>query len=138
MRSELVFVPAAALAIWTCLILFFLGAKRVGAVRARRVRAGDFRTGDSAAVPADLVVINRNLMNLLEMPVLFYAVCTAFYVTHLVVPAIVWLAALFTLLRVVHSLIQIGTPWIGRRLMVFAFSNLLLVGLWIWFLARLL
>ena len=33
-------------------------------------------------MPADVTVWNRNLMNLLEMPLLFYVVSIAFYVTH--------------------------------------------------------
>ena len=138
LRPEFVFVPMAVLALWTCVVLFYLGAKRVAAVRSRRLAPSDFRMGDSPAVPTELIVINRNLTNLLEMPVLFYVVCLSLYVTHLVVPGIVWLASVFTLLRMLHSLVQINTAWILRRLIVFASSNLVLLGLWIWFLARLL
>lgn len=89
--------------------------------------------GDSAAVPARIAVMNRNLMNLLEMPVLFYMVCLAFFVTHHVTPALVGLAWGFVALRVVHSLIQISLGNILLRLVVFASSNLVLLGLWIWF-----
>lgn len=46
---------------------------RAGAAKARRVRIGDFRVGESPDVPADVALPNRNFMNLLEMPVLFYA-----------------------------------------------------------------
>src|SRR5260221_11843658 len=83
MRAEAIFVPVAVLAIWTIAVLFLTGVRRVRAVRAGRIPARAFRFGESAEVPADVTVVNRHLMNLLEMPLLFYVVALAFYVTRL-------------------------------------------------------
>jgi hypothetical protein len=41
----------------------------------------DFKFGESARVPGNVSVPNRNLMNLLELPVLFYVACLTLYVT---------------------------------------------------------
>ena len=86
MRQEAVFAPMSVLALWTACMMFMVGFSRIRAVRAGRVRRGAFRMGESPEVPADVTVWNRNLMNLLEMPLLFYVVSIAFYVTHQVTP----------------------------------------------------
>ena len=74
MKPEAIFGPVSVLALWTGFILFLTGFRRIRAVRAGRVPRNAFRLGDSGEVPHDVAVSNRNLMNLLEMPVLFYAV----------------------------------------------------------------
>jgi hypothetical protein len=70
MKPEAIFVPAAGLALWTQLVAFLTGMTRVRAARAGRVSPGAFKFGESPEVPNDVAVVNRNLMNLLEMPVL--------------------------------------------------------------------
>jgi hypothetical protein len=81
MRAEAVFAPMSVLAIWTACMVFMVGFSRIRAVRSGRVRRGAFRMGEGADVPEDVAVWNRNLMNLLEVPLLFYVVGIAFYVT---------------------------------------------------------
>ena len=70
---------------------------------AGRVSRLAFRLGESADVPVDVSVFNRNLMNLLEMPLLFYVACLAFYVTRKVDPGVTRLAWSYVALRLVHS-----------------------------------
>jgi hypothetical protein len=138
MLPEAIFLPVAALAIWTCLFVFWLGFKRVAAVRSRKLKPSDFRVGESSAVPVELSVMNRHLMNLLEMPVLFYVVCLAFYVVHQVSPGVVWLAIAFVASRFAHSWVHLRTNHILHRVLVFAVSNLLLLAMWVWFVQRVL
>ncbi len=137
MRGEAIFGPVGALAGWTMLILFLTGIRRVGAVRARRVKRGDFRLGESDEVPADVAIANRNLMNLLEVPVLFYVICLSLFVTRQVHPGLVGLAWAYVALRVLHSLIHLTTNNISHRLIMFVLSNVVLVAIWIAFLRHL-
>src|SRR5688500_7207201 len=82
MRAEAIFGPVSVLAIWTLVVLFLIGVRRVGGVRKRRFSRHAFDLGEDASVPPDVSVINRNYMNLLEAPVLFYLVCLVLYVTR--------------------------------------------------------
>jgi hypothetical protein len=116
--------------------LFLTGARRVLAVRAGRVSDQAFRLGESPEVPIDVSVFNRNLMNLLEMPLLFYVVCIAFYVTRKVDAGVTVLAWGYVGLRIVHSGIHLTSNRVVARLLVFAVSNVVLVTLWIRFIAR--
>ena len=136
MRQEAVFVPVSVLAIWTGCMVFMVGFSRIRAVRAGRVRRGAFRLGESPDVPADVTVWNRNLMNLLEMPLLFYVVSIAFYVTHQVTPRVVTLAWIYLALRLAHSLVHVTSNRILLRLSSYAVSNIVLLTLWIRFVSR--
>jgi hypothetical protein len=138
MRAKAIFAPMFVLALWTGAVLALTGFRRIRAVRQRRIRAGAFRLGESQEVPPDVAVVNRNLMNLLEMPVLFYAACIALYVTGPVAPGLIWLAWTYVALRVVHSIIHLTNNRIVPRLIAFALGNLVLLAIWLWFGARLL
>jgi len=138
MKPESIFAPVSALAIWTAIVVFLTGFVRIRAVRQGRAPRGAFRLGEAPGVPADVTVVNRNLMNLLEMPVLFYVVCIAFYVTRHVDHGLVTLAWLFVALRVLHSLIHLTTNRGLHRLTAFALSNVVLLTMWIRFVRRVL
>jgi hypothetical protein len=136
MRAEAIFVPVAVLAIWTIVVLVLTGARRVRAVRAGRVPARAFRFGESAEVPADVAVVNRHLMNLLEMPLLFYVVVLGFYVTRQGSPGVVWLSWTYVALRLMHSFIHLTSNRIIPRLATFAAGNVALLAMWLWLLWR--
>lgn len=136
MRAEAMFRPMTVLALWTGAVLLMTGVRRVLAVRARRVPARAFRLGESAEVPPEVAVFNRNLMNLLEMPLLFYVVSLAFYVTHAVDGSALGLAWVFVALRVVHSVIHLTFNRLNVRFVAFATSNLVLLAMWIHFMLR--
>jgi hypothetical protein len=138
MRQEAVFAPMSVLALWTGCMVFMVGFSRIRAVRAGRVRRGAFRLGESPDVPADVTVWNRNLMNLLEMPLLFYVASIAFYVTRQVTAGVVALAWVYVALRLLHSSVHLTSNRVVARLLVFSVGNFVLLGQWIWFLARVL
>jgi hypothetical protein len=138
MRQEAIFGPVSALAIWTLGVLYMTGLRRLGAVRARRVPGNAFRYGESPEVPNELRVWNRNLVNLLETPLLFYVVCIAFYVTHQVTPGVVTLAWVYVGLRFLHSIVHLTENRTIVRFSVFAVAGFVLLGHWLWFAARML
>ena len=138
MRAETIFLPVCVLALWTGAVLTMTGLRRILAVRAGRITSDAFRLGESPDVPAYVSLPNRNLMNLLEMPVLFYVVCIAVFVTHRVTPGVTILAWIYVGLRLAHSAIHLTANLIGARLLAFALSNLVLLFMWIRFLGSLL
>lgn len=133
MQPEAIFGPVIALVLLTLLVLGFTGYKRFGAGYAGRVKAGDFRYGETANVPPDVAVANRNFMNLLEAPVLFYTFCIAAYVTHQAAVWAIGLAWLYVALRIVHTFIHLSYNKILHRFASYAASNLVLLVMWIGF-----
>ncbi|HEV8109051.1 MAG TPA: MAPEG family protein, partial [Burkholderiales bacterium] len=84
-------------------------------------------------VPGAVSLPNRNFMNLLELPMLFYVVCIALYVTLSVDAYAVALAWLYFALRVAHSVVHLTYNNVFHRLGVYAASAVVLVMLWVRF-----
>ena len=130
MKSEILY-PMVALAGLTFVVLLLIPIARFRAAWRGRVTAADFRYGESPNVPGQVSLPNRNLMNLLELPVLFYVVCLAFYVTGKLDAAALYLAWAYVGLRAAHSVIHLTYNNVFHRLSAFAASNVVLVALWI-------
>lgn len=131
MPSLSIFHPMIALAAWTFLVLLLIPLQRARALAGRRIAIDDFKLGESAQVPAEVSVVNRNYMNLLELPVLFYVVCLALHVTQSVSAIAVTLAWCYVGARVVHSLVHLTYNRVWHRLAIFALSNGFLITLWV-------
>src|SRR5882724_10177291 len=112
MNPVQILFPMVALAMLTFVVLLLIPAARFRAGARGEVRTRDFEYGESANVPQRVSLPNRNL---LELPVLSYVVCLAFYVT----------------LRAAHSVIHLTYNRVSHRGLVFAASNVVLVMLWI-------
>ncbi|HYG25303.1 MAG TPA: MAPEG family protein [Caulobacteraceae bacterium] len=136
MTQESIFLPVLALAALTILVLMFAAGKRFRAAGAGHVTPGDFALGESANVPGHVALGNRNYMNLLEIPVLFYVVCLALYVTGTVDGLAMNLAWAYVALRLIHSLVHLTYNNVIHRLAVFAISNFVLTALWVVFAMR--
>lgn len=127
-----------ALVVWTFAVLALVPIARFRAAFKGQVNAGDFRFGESARVPGRVALPNRNFMNLLELPLLFYLVCIALYVTLNVDAIALALAWLYVGLRVVHSVVHLTYNNVFHRLGAYAASVAVLLILWIRFAVALL
>jgi hypothetical protein len=123
--------PVFALALWTSLVLLQIPIARFRAVFKREVTADDFKHGESSSVPSHVSIPNRNYMNLLEFPVLFYIVCLLIYSAGITTLNMVTLAWAYVVLRAVHSVIHLSYNNVRHRLVLFAISNLVLIVLWV-------
>jgi hypothetical protein len=74
-----------------------------------------------------------NLINLFEMPVLFFALVPLLLITHHGNHIQVILAWTYVALRVVHSLVQILVKRVPLRFLVYALSCAVLSAMWIGF-----
>ena len=131
MRNLNIIYPLFALAAWTFVVLLLIPFVRVRSVRRREVGPNDFKYGESPAVPPSVSIPNRNYMNLLELPMLFYVVGMVLYVTAGTSRLAVVVAWVYVALRVIHSLIHLSYNRVIHRLSVFALSNAALVSLWV-------
>ena len=131
MNDNAIIAPLFALAGWTGIVLVLVLVARVRAGRRGELRVEDFRYGESPQVPAAVCLPNRNYMNLLELPVLFYVICLILRISGGVTPLSVSLAWAYVVLRVVHSLIHLSYNRVFHRLGAFFLSNAGLVALWV-------
>jgi hypothetical protein len=128
MKTTTIFVPALVLMLWTFLVLVQVPIRRFGAYFfGKRVVADDFKYGESSNVPADVALPNRIFMNLVEVPVIFYALVLIAFVTNEVNHVTVGLAWLYVALRFAHSLIYFTYNRVVHRFAVFTASNLVVI-----------
>ena len=66
--------PMGALALLTFCVLGLIPFRRIGASLRKEITPDDFRYGESSRVSGYVSIPNRAMMNLLELPVLFYVI----------------------------------------------------------------
>src|SRR4051812_31050155 len=123
MDQASIFAPMGALALITFLVLGFIPFRRFRAAFAGQVQRDDFKYGESPSVPGEVSIPNRNMMNLLELPVLFYVAGLMFYVAGRVDQSVLIVAWTYVALRAIHSLIHMTYNHIFHRLTAYAASN---------------
>lgn len=123
--------PVFALAFWTLSVMGWVAVARIRAGMKGQIRNRDFLLGEAPTVPQWVQLANRNYMNLLEVPILFYVVCLVIYVTAMPGQMAIALAWTFVATRVVHSLIHLSYNKISHRFFAFALSNFVLIGMWV-------
>ncbi len=136
MDQDQIFAPMGAMALLTFAVLLLVPIARFRAAFAGVVKPDDFKLGESAAVPPNVSLPNRNYMNLLELPTLFFPVCLMFYLVHRVDGVIVGLAWAFVASRALHSAIHVTYNNVRHRLVAFTLGNFALGALWVFFFMR--
>jgi hypothetical protein len=124
------------LALLTFGVLALIPIRRFRAGAAGQIVADDFKFGESAAVPGHVSIPNRNYMNLLELPMLFYVGSLMFFVSGKVDAVVLGVAWLYVALRTVHSAIHLTYNNVRQRLIPFALSNFVLLAYWLLFFLR--
>ena len=131
MRNPAILYPMFALAAWTLFVLLLIPLVRSRAARRREIVIDDFRYGESPNVPGAVSIPNRNYMNLLELPMLFYIVCLVLYVTGGASSLAIAIGWAFVVFRIVHSAIHLTYNRVVHRLAAFTAANVALVFLWV-------
>ena len=136
MPQEMIFAPMGALALLTFAVLGLIPLRRFRAAFAGQVGPDDFKFGESRRVPGHVSIPNRNYMNLLEVPMLFYVAGLMYYVAGKVDGVALAVAWTYVGLRAIHSLIHVTYNNVMHRLAAFALSNLVLAVFWVLFFVR--
>jgi len=136
MNQLSILLPMGALATLTFAVLLLIPIRRVIAGRRGQIVSADFAYGESSRVPGEVSIPNRNYMNLLEIPVLFYVACLMYVLAGRVDAVALTLAWTYVALRCVHSAIHLTYNHVIHRLIAFAVSNVVLGLLWTWFFVR--
>lgn len=126
-----ILAPLFVLAGWTAFVLALIPICRFTAAAQGKVKQEDFRLADAQRVPEWVQLPNRNYMNLLELPVLFYVIGLILLITQQHTAAMLNVAWCYVGLRILHSAIHLTVNQVIVRMLVFATSNFVLLALWI-------
>lgn len=90
------------------------------------------RYRDTGQEGRESYLVNRNIANQFELPVLFHPVCLLLYITDADNIVTVVLAWLFVISRCAHSFVHVTSNRLRYRAPLFAIGFALLVCLWGW------
>ena len=128
--------PVFAMFTLTAFAILRLGIMRFVAVRKRDVNFHFFETYRDYEEPENLRIASRHVINLFEVPTLFYVVAILILVTEQTSTLLLVLAWAFVAARCLHTIIHLTSNKVSLRFQVFALSFLLLVVMWTAFAAR--
>lgn len=131
MDPKTIFLPLCALVLLTFLVLGLIPFRRFRAAFRGQVTPDDFRYGESANVPHEVSLPNRNMMNLLEVPVLFYVGTIVVFLSAQVDKTFLCLSWTYVALRAIHSFIHVTYNKTTHRLVPYALSNFVIVAFWL-------
>ncbi len=127
-----ILLAAAALAGLTLFVYFLMTVLGVIANARGELSKEYSLTKTGAPPPAYVGNAGRNLVNLLELPVLFYALVALHLAGNIEVSGTqLLLAWLFVALRYLHTLIHVTINTIGLRFLVHRISAVILAWMWV-------
>lgn len=125
--------PVVALVAWTLVMLVWMVATRLPAMKAAGARlnalVGSGPADAERALPREVQWIAHNHNHLHEQPTLFYAICLVIALAGGDHPFNTGLAWAYVGLRVAHSLVQATFNRVSIRFVLFGLSTLCLVAL---------
>lgn len=123
--------PMIAHAVLVFFLYWLLSRRRFEAVRSGSVAAGDFR--ENRQEPPESLLVNNNIKNQFELPILFHAVSLALYASTADNWGTVALGWVFVLSRYAHSYIHLTSNRLRYRRPAFmvGFGTLFLMWLWL-------
>lgn len=131
MASPSLLAPVIALALWSHVIMLWMFATRLPAMKAARIKPDPMakRGAQMSSLPAKIRWKSDNYTNLMEQPTVFYAVVIVLALLDQGSALNVGLAWTYVGLRVVHSLVQVLVNKVELRFVLFVSSALVLIGL---------
>ena len=131
MDSQPILYPLFAQVGLTFLVWLWMYATRIYTLQKNRIDANELRTvEDEHRLLKSVLGPSENLVNLFEMPVLFYTAAILAYVTHTDTSMLLTLAWLFVAFRALHSLIHCSYNRVMHRFTAYFISSVCLWGMW--------
>ena len=128
-----ILAPVVALIAWTLVIMTWMAATRLPAMRKAGIDVSKLVGGRGAnlegVLPDQVQWKSHNYTHLLEQPTLFYAIALTLALMGMNQPINIYLAWGYVGFRVLHSLIQCTSNIVRFRFPLFALASLCLLGL---------
>ncbi len=129
MSQTAIFWPMIALTALIYIVYGLVFLRRMAAVSSGQASARDFKV--PVKEPEASATVIRNLINLYELPVLFYAVCISLYVVNGASFLAVIVAWLFVAARIAHTFVHVTSNSLKLRQPIFTIGYILNGVLWV-------
>ena len=137
MTTTAIFWPVIAQVALTFVVTIRMYRVRIAEIRANRISPQSIANSRQAAEKLQDINASDNFRNLLELPVLFFAICPILYMTGNVTTLQLSLAWIFVALRCTHSFIHVTYNRVRHRFRAFFASMICVFAMWAVFAVRL-
>ena len=128
MNNNLILWPVVVQISLTFWVFILLGIRKTKAMKTGEVDTQKTALNNTAW-PEDVVKVSNNIANQFQTPVLFYALCLAFMSINGVTQFVLGLASLYTLSRLIHAYVHVGSNYVPLRLRAFMIGILILMAM---------
>lgn len=125
------FWPMATLVAWTAIVWFTMYRRRIAEMRRKRIHPQQLAARRAVLELLEDAAAANNFNNLMEVPTLFHLAMLAAIVLGIHSPLMWVFAWTFVALRMAHSLVHISYNKVMHRFALYAFSTLLVWGIWL-------
>ena len=125
-------LPLFAQFLLSMLIYIVSRLRRGQAVKKGFVKSRFFKTFEGEPPPRDVIAADQLILNLFEMPVLFFTASLIIIALKVNDNVQMILASLYVISRFWHAYIKIQNGRLAIRALVFTISAVMLTGMWVW------
>jgi hypothetical protein len=130
MPQNAIFGPFFVMILLTLVVWVYMYAKRIPFIRSRKWAPGELTPQEFARLsPPQVSNPSDNLRNLFELPTIFYVFSIYLYVTSQVDVVYLFLAWMFVLLRVAHSVVHCTVNIVHFRFGLHVLSTVALIAI---------
>ena len=124
-------LPVLILVVWTLIMWIWMYVTRIPAMQKAQINPDDARHPGTYAdkIPANVRAVADNYNHLHEAPTVFYALMFFAALTGGADTVAMYMAWTYVGLRIIHSLVQVLSPNVTLRFLVFSLSSLTLMAL---------
>ncbi|WP_166840782.1 MAPEG family protein [Rheinheimera pleomorphica] len=129
--EKLILLPVFIQVLLTSVVMVLMGRRRIAAAKNKDISLSAFRTMNLTGASEQVIATSRNFDNQFQMPMLY--LFSVLFTLQLGVAdlAYVLLGASFVLLRIIHTVIHIGSNHVRSRFNVFLLGCAVLWAIWL-------
>lgn len=129
--EQLLFISVVAQVLLTSVVMVLMGRRRIAAAKNKEIAVAAFKTMDLTGANEQVIATSRNFDNQFQMPMLF--MFAVLFVMHFALADLgfVLLAAAFVVLRIMHTVVHVGSNSVRLRFNVFLLGCLVLWVFWL-------
>ena len=131
MNSELMLLPLLGQVILTFCVGFLARIRREKSVK-EGFNWRYFKTFEGEKPPRYVLQADQHLVNLFEVPMLFFAAGILAISLDTVDTVILLFASIYVISRVIHAIISLTNNRLLWRARVFVFSTIIILMMWFW------
>ncbi|WP_444995157.1 MAPEG family protein [Aliikangiella sp. IMCC44359] len=120
-----------AMVFLTFTVLLTLAVRRRIALKKRELDLAFYRLYQDGREPDKIRQTARNLINLFEVPILFYSGIMLTLVLNIQHYVLIYFAWAYVILRYIHSFVHCTNNHFRARFYIFVISSFILMGYWI-------